>query len=158
MLRRTAVLFSAIIALACAKGDDVATTTATTDTTAVAATPADITLADVAGAWSLDAMGEHSDTVLTHYQLWLSEDTATWKLKFEGRSDTVQVHFVGMAGDSIMATTGPYDSQLRKGVSVTTNTTWRIKDGQLIGLSVAHYTVPTPDSVRIIRTRGTRVQ
>lgn len=115
-----------------------------------------ITLADVAGHWKVRALALDSDTVLTTYQLWTSEDTGAWKIKFDNRPDTIRIRVLGVAGDSIMIQAGPYHSALREAM-VTTRTTLRMRDGKLFGRSTARYEGSTPDSIRV-RTEGVRAQ
>lgn len=158
-MRRIALLVCAAVVVGCAKKADESDVPA--DTTVVApapAAPAGIALADVSGTWNVKVMPEGKDTVLTTYQLWASADTTAWKMKFDNRPDTIQVHVWSVAGDSIVTHVGPYKSALRKNAMVTTHSVIRIQDGKLAGKSVAHYAVSTPDSVVNVRTEGTRAQ
>ena len=116
-----------------------------------------IALADVAGEWHVQAMPEDRDTVVATYQLWAVDDTI-WKMKFDHQQDTLDVRVLAVEGDSIRAQVGPYSSALRPGVNVMTFATYRLDGDTLHGVSVARYEVSTPDSVRRIRTKGTRVQ
>jgi hypothetical protein len=117
-----------------------------------------ISLQDVAGLWQMRALSETSDSVLTTYHLWTSPDPTEWKLKFDNREDTLRVQVLGVDGDSIMVQVGPYSSALRPNVSVTTRSTYRLIDSKLTGRSVARYSVTTADSVRRVRTEGTRIR
>jgi len=45
---------------------------------------------------------------------------------------------------------------LRKGVKVTTHSVFRLQDGKLVGTTVARYTTKGADSVRNLRSEGTR--
>jgi len=63
---------------------------------------------------------------------------------------------VDLAGDSIVADAGPYESALRKGVKVTTHSVFRLQDGKLVGTTVAHYATKGADSVLNLRSEGTR--
>ena len=153
-MRRSTLLCCTALLFACAPADDDAEIPA--DTATMTPAPAQISLADVTGTWSVEAMPENSDSVIARYQLWAPEDTAQWKMKFDHQADTLPVRLVAIAGDSVHAVIGPYSSALRPGVMVTTNTVYRIENGQLIGRSIARYNVSTPDSVIVVRTRGTR--
>lgn len=117
--------------------------------------PPAISLAAVAGVWTVYAMPEHGDSILTTYKLWMSADTSAWKIKFDYRPDTLKVRVLAVRGDSIMMQTGPYRSALRN-ASVTTRSVVHVAGGKLTGRSVAHYAVSTPDSLFIVRTEGTR--
>ena len=55
-----------------------------------------------------------------------------------------------------MGDAGPYESVLRKGVKVTTHSVFRLQDGKLVGTTVAHYAIKGADSVRNLRSEGTR--
>lgn len=158
-MRRLAMLIAVTLVVGCAKKEDEANVPADTARMAPApAAPAALSLADVKGTWNVKVMPEGKDTVLTTYQLWASEDTTAWKMKFDNRADTIQVHVLNVAGDSIVMHVGPYKSALRKNVMVTTHSVVRMQDGKLMGKSVAHYAVSTPDSVVNIRTEATRAQ
>jgi hypothetical protein len=155
-MRRLTILFGCTLALACAREDDAAVATASVDPTPAEVPPAAITMADFVGTWTMESMGESSDSVIARYQLWVPQDTTMWKMKFDHQDDTLPVHLVAIAGDSVTTIIGPYRSALRRDVMVTTNTTYHIRDGVLNGLSVAHYHVDTPDSVIVVRARGIR--
>jgi hypothetical protein len=70
----------------------------------------------------------------------------------------IAVRIVSVAGDSVVAEAGPYESVLRKGVQVTTDNTLRLKDGKLVGKTIAHYKTTKPDSVLELQVEGTRAQ
>lgn len=156
-MRRFTLLCCAVLAAGCAKpesNNDVAADTVAT--LPAPPTPGEMSLNDVAGTWAMRVMAENKDTVLTTYRLWISQDTTNWQVKFDSRPDTIQVHMVAMAGDSLVASMGPYRSALRQDVMVTTQSVYRIQNGKLVGVSVAHYDVPTTDSVMRFRTIGDR--
>ena len=152
-MRRFAMFAVTVLLIACA--NDQEQTDSGADTVQVAPPPSSISLADVAGTWNMRAMPEGSDSVLTTYQLWAANDTV-WRMKFDNRPDTLHVRVLAVEGDSVRVQVGPYSSALRKNVSVTTLSTYRLAGDKLVGRSVAHYSVSTPDSVRYIRTEGTR--
>jgi hypothetical protein len=131
------------------------------DTTAAAApappappAPAPLSLADVAGKWTMRTMPEGADTVLITYELVADSSGSGWVFNFPKRKP-VPVHVVA-AGDSIVAEAGPYESVLRKGVKVSTTSVIRLQDGKLMGTTIARYATTGPDTLRRLRTEGTR--
>jgi len=130
---------------ACARGGEQAREAAAT-----------LNLADVAGKWTLQAMAEGSDSVLVTSEMNAMATTEGWTLVLPGR-DPIPLH-VTTGGDSIVTHAGPYESVLRPGVQVTTESTWRLVNGQLEGRTVAHYQTAGADSVVTLRQRGTRAQ
>jgi hypothetical protein len=150
-MRRTAVLCCCAAALVgCAKTESRAPAASETP-----APPPAISLADVAGKWSVTGMNEAKDTTLVTYELTATADTTGWTIKFaNGR--TVPAHVAAVAGDSVVIDAGPYESVLRRGVQVTTHGVFRLQAGKMVGLTVAHYRTTSPDSVRRIATEGTR--
>ena len=68
----------------------------------------------------------------------------------------VATRVVLVSGDSIVTENGPYESVLRKGVQVRTRSVMRLRDGKLIGNTVARYTTSGADSVLRLRTEATR--
>ena len=154
-MRRYAMLCCVAAFAGCAKSD-----TPPADTTSAVATPppapAPIALADVAGKWNVTGKNEAGDSTLVTYILTATADTTGWSIKFPDRTKTVPVHVVAVAGDSVVIHAGPYPSVLRKGVQVTTTGAFRLQDGKMVGLTKAHYNVKTADSVRMVRSEGTR--
>ena len=127
------------------------------DTTAAAApapapAPAPISLADVAGKWTMHTMPQDADTVLLTFEL--VADSTSWTYNLPKRKPIPAT--VTASGDSLIVEAGPYESALRKGVQVKTNGVMRLQDGKLVGTIVAHYATTGPDSVRNLRTEGTR--
>jgi hypothetical protein len=153
-MRRIAQLSCAVVLIGCAKSDQPAA-----DTTPAAATPAPapapIALADVAGKWNVKGTNETGDSTLVTYVFTATGDTSGWTITFPGRKP-VPVHVVAVAGDSIVIEAGPYPSMLRKGVQVRTSGPLRLQDGKLVGTVKAQYSVKTADSVRMVRTEGTK--
>jgi hypothetical protein len=155
-MRRLALLCCVAAIAACAKTEKPA------DTTAAAATtppppppaPAPIALADVAGKWNVKSMNAANDSVLIEYVLDAKADTTGWTMTFP-KGKPIPMH-VRPDADSIIIDAGPYPSALRKGVNVTIHGSSRLKDGKLVGTSVAHYAVKTADSVITIKTEGTK--
>ena len=118
------------------------------------AAPAGISLADVAGKWAMTTSNEKGDSTLVKYELVATGDPTGWILNFPKRKPVPARVAVG--GDSIVLDAGPYESVLRKGVQVTTHGVVRLQDGKLVGTTVARYATHGPDSVRTLRTEGTR--
>jgi D-alanyl-D-alanine carboxypeptidase len=146
-MRGTVLLCCALLLTACAKGGEQAGGQA-------GAAPT-LNLADMAGTWTVQAMPQDKDSVLVTSQLTTTATTEGWTMLFAGRSDTIPLHVV-TGGDSVVMHAGPYESALRKGVTVTTDMVARLVDGQLQGSAVAHYQGAGPDSVLTLRLKGTR--
>lgn len=147
---RYRMLVLALVAGACAKADD-----APVDSPATAAVvPATISLADVAGKWMATARPETGDTTVVNYEMTATADPSTWTITLPGRP--VMPVNVRTDGDSIMVTNGPYESVLRKGVQVSTESVMRLVDGKLVGHTIAHYTTTAADSVVRLRVEATR--
>lgn len=117
--------------------------------------PPAISLADVAGKWSVRGMNEARDSTLVTYQLNATADTSGWTITFPNRKP-IPVRVAAVGGHSIVTEAGPYESVLRKGVQVTTHGVFRLQNGKLVGMTVAHYRTPGPDSVRRVPTEGAR--
>ena len=118
------------------------------------AAPAPISLADVAGKWTMRTMPADADTTLLTFELVAGADGSGWVFNFPKRKP-VPVR-VSTSGDSIVTEAGPYESVLRKGTQVTTNSVLRLKDGKLVGTTVAHYKTTGADTVRMLRVEGTK--
>ena len=158
-MRRFALLCSAAVFVACAKSENPPAAD-----TGMAAAPAPapmapaaapISLKDVAGKYAVTGKNEAGDTTLVTYDLTATGDTTGWSILFPKRKP-VPLRVVSVAGDSIVANAGPYESVLRKGVQVTTNSVYRYQNGKLVGRTVAHYATKGPDTVRIVISEGIR--
>jgi hypothetical protein len=101
-------------------------------------------------------MPEDADTTLITWELTAKSDSSGWVSNFPKRKP-VPVRVVA-SGDSLMTESGPYESVLRKGIQVTTNSVMRLQDGKLVGTTVAHYKTTGADTVRRLRFEGTRKQ
>jgi invasion protein IalB len=119
--------------------------------------PPALSLADVAGKWTVRGMNEAKDSTLVTYQLTATADTSGWTITFPNRKQPVAARVAAVAGDSLVMEAGPYESVLRKGVQVTTHGVLRLQDGKLVGLTIAHYKTAKADSVRRIPMEGTRL-
>ncbi len=147
---------TALAVLGCSRSDDSASTadTGAGDVAATAA-PAPISLADVAGRWTVRAVPETGDTTAVVSQLNAGADTTGWTMTLPNRPP-VATRVVLVSGDSIVTENGPYESVLRKGVQVRTRSVMRLRDGKLIGNTVASYTTSGADSVLRLRTEAIR--
>ena len=142
----------AAVLIGCAKSEE----QPARDTTAAApATPATISLGDVAGKWAVRTMTESGEKTLVSFEMVASGDTSGWTFNFPNRKP-VPVRVVAVEGDSLVTEAGPFESVLRKWVKVTTRTVNRLEDGKLVGATTAHYATSGPDSVRHLRFEGTR--
>ena len=158
-MRRIGTCCCAVVLLACGQSkDNPATDQAAqpaTDSATMApapGAPAAISLADVKGKWKMKTMAEGSDSTMVEYTL--DAGDAGWTLNFPKRPPVPTKPTAD--GDSIVADAGPYESVLRKGVKVTTHSVFRLQDGKLVGTTVARYTTKGADSVRNLRSEGTR--
>jgi hypothetical protein len=145
-MKRSAVLCCAALLLCCAPSDE----------QAAMETPT-ISLADVAGVWSMQALPETGDSALVTYEMVATDNTEGWTVTFVGR-EPIPARVIAVEGDSIMVDVGPYESALREGVMVSTRSVVRLQDGDLAGTFVARYQTTEPDSVLRGRQQGTRTQ
>ncbi|MEO6055392.1 MAG: hypothetical protein ABIQ49_00995 [Gemmatimonadales bacterium] len=155
-MRRIGFCCCAVVLVACGKtkddhGMDKAAGAADS-TMAEPAGPAPIALADLNGKWKMRVTPEGSDSTLLEFTMDAKSDG--WTLNFPKRPP-VSTKAVA-DGDSIVADAGPYESALRKGQQVTTHSVYRLQDGKLIGTTVAHYQTKGADSVKMLRSEGTR--
>jgi hypothetical protein len=158
-MRRIGTCCCAVVLLACGQTKDQPAVDQAaqpaTDSATMApapAPPAAISLADVKGKWKMKTMAEGSDSTMVEYTL--DAGDAGWTLHFPKRPPVPTKPTAD--GDSIVADAGPYESALRKGVKVTTHSVFRLKDGKLVGTTVAHYATKGADSVLNLRSEGTR--
>jgi hypothetical protein len=121
-------------------------------TSAVPKAPID--LASIAGTWNFKVMGATNDSVLTTYTLVVKADTAGWVMTLPKRKP-IPLH-VAILADSVMLRSPQYQSVLRKGLMVNTTSVMRVSGDKLVGNSVAHYAITTPDSVLELRSVGTK--
>src|SRR5205085_9545027 len=114
-------------------------------------------MADAAGKWAMRAVpATGTDTTPTNYVLTATADTAGWVMMFPSG---VKVPLkVSPSGDSITITTGKFASQRRKGVMVTTNGSFHLQGGKLVGMTTAHYSGAKAgkDTVLMLSTEGTK--
>lgn len=152
---------AALAVVGCAKKEQPAKdTTAATAAAAPAAAPTPaptpaLSLADVAGKWQVRSVPETGkDTSATSYVLTATADTTGWMISFPSGLK-VPVH-VTLSGDSVIQRTGTFASQRRKGVKVSTEGSFHLQNGKLVGTTIAHYAKAGADSVLRLRTEGTR--
>lgn len=144
-----------VLMTACAReAGEVDDTAVMEDTLAAAPEPLEISLADVAGTWVMDAESETGQAV-PQYEMVVTTDPSGWEMRFPDR-EPIPVRVVEVAGDSIVTDAGPYASVLRPGVQVTTHGVYRLEGDRLIGTVVARYQTTEADSVTIVYGEGTR--
>lgn len=160
MLRVAIACSTSVLLAGCAKSDqaakDSAAAAAATPAPAVAPAPAPaFSMADAAGKWQMRSVPESgTDTTATTYVLTATADTTGWVMTFPS-GVKVPVH-VTVSGDSVISKTGTFASQRRKGVKVSTEGSFRLQNGKLVGTTTAHYAKAGPDSVLRLRTEGTK--
>ena len=155
-MRTLGLLCCALVLVACEKPKEqpAADTTAAMAPAPEPAAPAPVSLADVAGKWTMRVMPENSDSTVLTYEM--VADSTGLTLNFPKRKPVKAK--VTASGDSLIAEAGPYESVLRKGIQVKTNSVLRLKDGKLEGTTIAHYETKGPDTVRTLRAEGTKAQ
>jgi hypothetical protein len=159
-MRRFGICCCAVVLIGCGKSKSESATdqaaAPAADTAAMAApaqaAPAPIALGDLNGTWKMKTMAEGSDSALVTYSL--EAAPSGWTLHFPKRPPVATKTTAD--GDSIVTDAGPYESVLRKGLMVTTHSVFRLQDGKLVGTTVAHYATKGADSVRNLRSEGTR--
>lgn len=150
-MRRLSAVLGLLALAACGPKEEPAV-----DTAATAIAAPTISLADVAGTWTMHTMAENSDSVLVTAEITATADPAGWVQHLPGRPPTPMR--VRVDGDSIMTETGPFESVLRPGTQVSTNGVYRLENGMLRGILTAHYVTAGADSVQRLRSEGTRKQ
>lgn len=156
-MRTLGLLCCTLVLVACEKPKEqlpAADTTAAMAPAPEPAAPAPVSLADVAGKWTMRVMPENSDSAILTYDM--VADSNGFTFNFPKRKPVKAK--VTASGDSLIAEAGPYESMLRKGIQVKTNSVLRLKDGKLEGTTIAHYDTKGPDTVRTLRTEGTKAQ
>ena len=156
-MRVAALLAPAVLLLvACAKTEEKpAADSAATAAAAPAVAPAPgISLASLAGNWTQVTRDAKTDSVVVTSEVTATADPAGWTLTLPNRPP--QPLRVTVDGDSLLVASGPYESVLRKGVQVTTNSVFRLQGDKLVGTTVAHYANAGADSVRNLKAELTR--
>lgn len=159
-MRRFALVSIAILLAACVKSEN--STPADTGAVAmapapapVAPAPAPVDLKAVAGKYKVTSRGQNGDTSAVTYELNATGDTTGWTVTYPNRK-AEPMRVILVSGDSIVTETGPFQSVRLKGVPVTTRTTYRWENGNLVGTTVAHYTINGADTVRTFIVEGVR--
>jgi hypothetical protein len=147
---RVAVVVSAVVALACARGGDEAGSTADSGMA-----PAALSLNDLAGTWTVETMPMGSDSVLVTSHLVATNTMEGWVLHIPER-DSIPVRVIAVDGDSVVMEMGPFPSVLRAGQMVTTRNVARLESGAMVGVMTATYAGGGADSVATFRSRGTK--
>jgi hypothetical protein len=115
-----------------------------------------MTLAEMAGRWSVEAVPESgSDMSPTRYTLAATPDRNGWSITFEDGT-TVPMTVVAVEGDSVIVESGSFASQRRADTQVHTRSAMRVEGDSLIGWTRARYETTGADTVLMLRTVGTR--
>lgn len=155
-MRRMLLLLCAVLLVGCAKTEQPADHSATTEEpNALAA----LTLAAVAGVWEGTVTAAGSDSVLANLVLTATPDATGWTMMVANAADpsqtaTAPANSVVASGDSIVVETGPFGSVLRPGQQVNTHSVYRLQDGALHGTIQATYPA-TGESV-MLQTHATK--
>lgn len=150
-MRKTFLILAAVTAVGCARGEE----EIVADSPAAAAMPAPLSFTDFAGRWSIQLLGEMSDSVLATYELNATADGSSWTLTPTGR-EPIPVR-AAVESDSLLIDAGPYKTSTPANVDVTTNGVGRLEGGMLVGTFVSQYALTGGDSVVRGRLRGTRM-
>lgn len=150
-MRLTAILGCVALLVGCTKKES----PPAADTTAAGPEgPAPVALAHLAGIWNVTVKPDGKDSVVTTYVL-NNTDTTDWTFAFP-KGKPIHQRVTGIHGDTVMLETDWFDSDVRKGLKVRTNSQVWEQDGKLIGRTTGHYQTTGPDTVRVFNTEGTR--
>jgi hypothetical protein len=144
-MTRSTLLLVLPVMLACSK----------TETPAADPASAASTNMNVAGKWAVRVMPEGQDTTLLIYMLDATNTSNGWKMTLPNRQP-MDSRVLSMNNDSVVVENGPYPSVLQKNTMVKTHSTLRLEGDKLVGKTIAHYDTKGPDSIRVLRTEGTR--
>ena len=144
-------LSGVLLATACGRKDR----TQTADSPAAAAAPS-MSLADFAGRWSIQLLGDMSDSVLAIYEVNATADGASWTMTPEGGGEAIPVR-AEVEEDSLQLDAGPYKTAKPADVNVTLHGVSRLEGGVMVGTFITQYALATKDSIVRGRLRGTRV-
>jgi hypothetical protein len=153
-MRRLALMCCVAGLVACEKPKEqpAADTTAAMAPEPAPPAPTPISLADVAGTWTVQVKVQGSDSVVLTYEM--VADTSGWTMNLPKHKPVKAT--VKADGDSITAEAGPYESALRKGLKVKTDGVYRLQDGKLVGTTIAHYDTKSADSVLTLSVEATK--
>jgi len=132
-----AALFAGLTTVAAAQNPP-APTPAPAAHPAAAAPQAGAKLADYAGTWDTKTMVGPKDSVVATYTLTVSADGKTWTRQFPNR-DPIATRVLAFGGDSVVTETGPYQSVLRPGQTVTTWVHGHYHGKTMTGTFESHY-------------------
>ena len=148
-MRKAFLIMSALVVAACGRKDR----QPAADSPA-AATPT-LSYADFAGRWSVQLLGDMSDSVLAMFELNATADGTNWTMTHSGR-EPIPVR-AAVEGDSLLIDAGPYKSTAPANVDVTTHGVSRLEGGMLVGNFESQYALAKGDSIVRGRLRGTRL-
>lgn len=95
-----------------------------------------------------------ADTTVATAVLVATPDTSGWVMEL---SSKVKVkNHVTFSGDGVTVKSEPYASMRRKGKQVWSESVYRLENGKLVGLMVAHYAKSGADSVLRLKAEGTK--
>ena len=137
---RSALLLTALVLVACARGD-------VAEDSAMAAADdesAMLTAADLSGMWNGMTMPMDGDSVTARWSFHQA-DATMGHFMLEGSPDTVIYHST-FDGDSVVAVSEPYSSPDMPGTELTYRSVGRMENGMLQG-TVAIRLASNPDSV-----------
>jgi hypothetical protein len=152
---RCLAFFSSVAVLTGCARPEQGTPKGTEESAAVQPATASISLAEVAGKWKVRSTDEAGGNVVVS-GLTATSDTTGWTMEVPNNRKPIPVRVIAVAGDSIVAEAGPFQSALRKGLQVNTRTTYRVQDGKLVGDIEARYRIKGTDSVAHRPLEGTR--
>lgn len=159
-IARLALCCTALVVAACAK-KEAPKDTAAAMTPAAAPAPAPapaLAAADVAGNWHFAATPTTGkDTSATEFDLAATADSADWSMTFTKSKLKVPAKH-SISGDTLTISAGPFASQRRKGMKVSTVSKLKLEGGKLVGETTAHYMNAGADSVTTLRTEGSKAQ
>lgn len=150
-MRKAFMILAGLVVVGCARGEE----EVVADSPAAAAMPVPLSFTDFAGRWSIQLLGDMSDSVLATYELNATADGASWTLTPSG-SEPIPVR-AAVEGDSLLIDAGPYKTSAPANVDVTTHGVSRLEGGMLVGTFVSQYAMAGGDSIVRGRLRGTRV-
>ena len=116
------------------------------------AMPAPLTAAAIAGSWEAVGMPMDKDTVVVRFTM-TNDSTGQKSETLFASGDKVTASSTTFDGDSLVSMAGPFKSQLRKGVTVTTRVVWRMQDGKLVGMSHSKYSNGDSATFRLTATK-----
>jgi hypothetical protein len=148
-MRKAFLIISALVVAACGRKDQ----QPAADSPA-AATPT-LSYADFAGRWSVQLLGDMSDSVLAMFELNATADGTNWTMTHSGR-EPIPVR-AAVEGDSLLIDAGPYKGTAPANVDVTTHGVSRLEGGMLVGNFESQYALAKGDSIVRGRLRGTRL-